>query len=93
MAGAGKSEKIVSREGAELMLTQAVTELPHSRNVNFGMGTFLSHKGNNHYFFHGGDGSGYTATYIGSHKSGKGLVAMLNTENNAIIYALIELGT
>lgn len=86
----GKDGKVINKESADLMLNSANMTLPHSGNINPGLGLFLASKGDEKYFFHGGDGSGYTAKFIGSRNTGKGVAVMLNTNNESLIYAIIN---
>ncbi len=72
---AGKSNKIIRKEMAELMLT------PYIKTSNCGFGFFIDKKGKEYYFQHGGLNEGFSSQYYGSFKDGNGVVVLVNSDN------------
>ena len=81
LAGAGKSEKVLNKAYAELMLT------PYKDNAT--LGTWIRTAGTAQYFNHGGSNEGFRCVYYGSKEGGNGVVVMLNSDNGAILQEVV----
>jgi CubicO group peptidase (beta-lactamase class C family) len=71
----GHSNKVLSKETTELMLT------PYLKSSNYGFGFFIRKKGNDFYFEHSGLNEGFSSQYYGSMKNGKGVIVLVNSDN------------
>ena len=80
----GKSDKVLSKNMAHLMLT------PYLDNTNAGLGVFIEKKGDRAYFGHGGANEGFRGQYYGSLDGGDGVVVMVNSDNGQIINEIIN---
>ncbi|MGZ5133992.1 MAG: serine hydrolase [Flavitalea sp.] len=78
----GKSNKILSRDLANKMLTPVME--------NAGLGVFVDTKGNRKFFGHGGANEGFRCRYYGSLEGGDGIVIMVNSDNDAIIPEILN---
>jgi CubicO group peptidase (beta-lactamase class C family) len=63
---------------------------PVSDSDNAALGTFVYKIGGDVYFAHDGHNHGFTCVYYGSLNSGKGVVIMLNSDNNGIIPEILH---
>ncbi len=72
----GKSNKILSQETTQKMLTPKIG--------NAGLGVFVDSIGTEKYFSHGGNRRGFTSLYYGSFEGGKGVVVFVNQSNASI---------
>lgn len=72
---AGKSNKVINKEMAKLMLT------PYIKTSNCGFGFFIEKKGDDYYFQHGGLNEGFSSQYYGSFNDGNGAVVLVNSDN------------
>ncbi|HUE83728.1 MAG TPA: serine hydrolase [Pyrinomonadaceae bacterium] len=79
---AGRSNKILSRELTEKMVT------PFREEV--GLGFFIDKRGNSLYFGHGGADEGFRAELVVSRDKGYGAVVMVNSDNGQIIREIIR---
>ena len=80
----GKSDKVLSKKMAQLMLT------PYLPNTNAGLGVFIEKTGARTYFGHGGANEGFRSKYYGSFEGGDGVVVMVNSDNGQIIQEIIN---
>jgi CubicO group peptidase (beta-lactamase class C family) len=80
----GKSDKVLSKKMAELMLS------PYLSNGLAGLGVFIEKKGDRTYFGHGGANEGFRSQYYGSLEGGDGVVVMVNSDNDQIISEIIN---
>jgi CubicO group peptidase (beta-lactamase class C family) len=80
----GKSDKVLSKNMAHLMLT------PYLANTTAGLGVFVEKKGDHIYFGHGGANEGFRSQYYGSLEGGDGVVVMVNSDNGEIINEIIN---
>ena len=78
-AQAGRSDKLLSRATASVMLTRVLGE--------YGLGFFVEQLGADSSFSHSGGTEGFRSRLYGYTRSGKGAVVMTNSANGA---ALIE---
>jgi len=76
----GKSNKILSKETTEKMLTRQI--------ANLGLGVFVDSIGAEKYFSHSGARRGFTSLYYGSFEGGKGVVVFVNSSYDAILYEI-----
>ncbi len=74
----------LDKKYAKLMVT------PVSDSDNTSLGTFNYKIGEDAYFAHDGHNEGFTCVYYGSLNSGKGVVIMLNSDNNGIIPEILH---
>lgn len=74
----GKSNKILSKNMTEMMLT------PYLDN-SCALGIFVTEMGGYKYFGHGASNVGFSGNYYGSFKNGRGIVIFINSENSGII--------
>jgi CubicO group peptidase (beta-lactamase class C family) len=75
---AGKSNKVLSKEMIEKMVT------PY-HNDSVGMGFFIEKHGNAIYFGHGGADEGFRAGLLVHRDKGYGIAVMVNSDNSQII--------
>lgn len=73
----GKSNKILSKETTQKMLTRQIG--------NVGLGVFVDSIGAEKYFSHTGGRRGFTSLYYGSFEGGKGVVVFVNSSNASAI--------
>ena len=71
----GQSNKVLSKEMIELMLT------PYLKSSNYAFGFIIDKKGDDYYFQHSGLNEGFSGQYYGSFKDGKGVVVLVNSDN------------
>ena len=81
LAGSGKSEKVLNKETAALMLT------PYKDNAT--LGTWIRTAGTDQYFNHGGSNEGFRCVYYGSKEGGNGVVVMVNSEEGSILQEVV----
>jgi CubicO group peptidase (beta-lactamase class C family) len=84
LAYESKSQKVLSRSMAHLMLT------PFLDNGNTGLGVFIEKRGERTYFEHGGANEGFRSQYFGSLDGGDGVVVMVNSDDGEIIDEIIN---
>lgn len=72
----GKSNKILSKETTQMMLTP--------KTENAGLDVFVDSIGTEKYFSHSGGRRGFTSLYYGSFEGGKGVVVFVNQSNASI---------
>jgi len=80
---AGKSNKVLSKESVERMVTPFASE-------NVGMGFFLQKHGAAVYFGHGGADEGFRAVLIAHRDKGYGAVVMVNSDNGQIMEEIVR---
>lgn len=76
-AEAGKSDKVLSRSMASIMLTRGLGE--------YGLGFFVEDLGDRTSFGHSGGTEGFRSQLYGYTHSGQGVVVMTNSENGATL--------
>lgn len=79
---AGKSNKVLSKESAEIM-TKAFTD-------QIGLGFFIEKYGNALYFGHGGADEGFRAELLVNREKGYGVAVMANSDNGQILREVIR---
>lgn len=79
----GKSNKVLSKEMSQLMLTPYLDR-------RAALGVFIENKGGQKYFTHGGSNEGFRSIYYGSMDGGNGVVIMVNSDNGAIMQEIIN---
>lgn len=79
----GKSNKVLSKEMTQTMLTPYIDQ-------QAALGVFIDTRGNAKYFQHNGANEGFRCQYIGSVENGNGVVVMVNSDNGAIIGEIIN---
>jgi CubicO group peptidase (beta-lactamase class C family) len=80
---AGKSNKVLSKEMAEKMVTPFIEDF-------IGMGFFLEKHGQALYFGHGGSNEGFKSQLLVHKDKGYGAVVMVNSDNAQIINEVIR---
>lgn len=80
-AEAGKSDKILSRRTASLILTRGLGE--------YGLGFFVENLGDRTSFSHEGGTEGYRSQLYGYTRSGQGIVVMTNSNNGGALISEI----
>jgi CubicO group peptidase (beta-lactamase class C family) len=80
---AGKSNKVLSKQMTEKMVTPFVGD-------SVGMGFFVERHGAAMYFGHGGADEGFRAELVVSRDKGYGAVVMVNSDNGQIIREIIK---
>jgi CubicO group peptidase (beta-lactamase class C family) len=83
LAYQGKSSKVLSQEMTKLRLTPYV-------DSTVALGVFIVKKGTDKYFNHGGADEGFLSVYYGSIADGNGVVAMVNSDNGAILQEIVN---
>jgi len=87
----GQSNKVLTKESVDFIFRPIEQELPRNFILKPGLGSFLLNKGGGaQYFFHAGEGSGFTGMFIGSFEGGKGAVVLTNGQDDGIVYSLIS---
>jgi CubicO group peptidase (beta-lactamase class C family) len=79
----GKSNKVLSREMTQFMLTPYIDK-------SAAMGVFIDTRGTDKYFQHGGANEGFRCQYFGSVENGNGVVVMVNSDNGSILSEIIN---
>lgn len=79
---AGKSNKVLSKESAEMM-TKAFVD-------NVGLGFFVEKHGNALYFGHGGADEGFRAELMVNRDKGYGVVVMTNSDSGQILREVVR---
>ncbi|HEX7176254.1 MAG TPA: serine hydrolase [Pyrinomonadaceae bacterium] len=80
---AGKSNKVLSKESVERMVTPFASE-------NVGMGFFIQKHGAATYFGHGGADEGFRAMLLAHRERGYGAVVMVNSDNGQIMEEIVR---
>jgi CubicO group peptidase (beta-lactamase class C family) len=80
---AGKSNKVLSKETTEKMVTPYVSQ-------EVGMGFFVERHGPAIYFGHGGADEGFRAELLAHRDKGYGVAVMVNSDNGQIIREIIR---
>jgi CubicO group peptidase (beta-lactamase class C family) len=80
---AGKSNKVLSQEMTEKMVTPFIEDF-------IGMGFFIEKRGNTLYFGHGGADEGFRAQLLVHKTKGYGAVVMVNSDNGQILNEIIR---
>jgi CubicO group peptidase (beta-lactamase class C family) len=80
---AGKSNKVLSKESVERMVTPLASD-------NVGMGFFLEKHGGAVYFGHGGADEGFRAILLAHRDKGYGAVVMVNSDNGQIMQEIMR---
>jgi len=80
---AGKSNKVLSKETTDRMVTPFI-------EAHIAMGFFLEKHGNAVYFGHGGADEGFRAELLVHKTKGYGVAVMVNSDNGAIIREIIR---
>ncbi len=83
LAYQGKSEKVLSQQTTRLRLTPYV-------DSSAALGVFITKKGTDTYFGHGGADQGFLSQYYGSLTNGDGVVIMVNSNNGAILKEIVN---
>lgn len=83
LAYQGKSNKVLSQQMTQLRLTPYVDSTVALR-------VFIVKKGADKYFNHGGADEGFLSVYYGSFAGGNGVVAMVNSDNGAILQEIVN---
>lgn len=78
----GKSAKVLSSANTKLRLTPVLGEA--------GLGVFVTHRGTDLFFEHGGSNVGFRCVYMGGVESGNGVAIMVNSENDGILRELVN---
>ena len=78
----GQSNKVLSRELTQTMLTPIMEEAA--------LGVFVDSMGTRKFFGHGGANAGFRCQYYGSLEGGDGIVVMVNSDNGAIIGEILN---
>lgn len=79
----GKSNKVLSKEMTEIMLTPYIDK-------SAALGVFINTRGNQKYFQHAGANEGFRSQYYGSFENGNGVVVMVNSDNFNIVGEIIN---
>lgn len=79
----GKSSKVLSQEMTKIRLNPF-------KDSKSALGVFISKKGDQSYFQHGGKNEGFVAQYYGSIEGGNGVVVMANSSNTSILMEIIN---
>ncbi|HEY5883049.1 MAG TPA: serine hydrolase [Pyrinomonadaceae bacterium] len=79
---AGKSNKVLSKESAEIMTKSFIDDA--------GLGFFIEKHGNALYFGHGGADEGFRAELIVNRDKGYGVAVMTNSDNGQILREVIR---
>ena len=79
---AGRSNKVLKKETAELMTTSFMD--------NVGLGFFIEKHGKALYFGHGGADEGFRAELVVSRDKGYGIAVMVNSDNGQILREVIR---
>ena len=79
---AGRSNKVLKKETAELMTTSFMDDV--------GLGFFLEKHGTATYFGHGGADEGFRAELVVSRDKGYGIAVMVNSDNGQILREVIR---
>ena len=74
----GKSNSVISRESAQLMLT--------NQKEYMGLGLFLSTKNNQLLFYHSGRNNGFDSYIIGNIKTGQGISILINKNVKSLVF-------
>jgi tetratricopeptide (TPR) repeat protein len=80
---AGKSNKVLSKESVERMVTPFASD-------NVGMGFFLEKHGGAVYFGHGGADEGFRAMLLAHRDKGYGAAVMVNSDNGQIMGEILR---
>jgi hypothetical protein len=86
----GISNKVLSKESVEFMLSAADQELPHNYIFINGIGSFIENHEGTLYFHHAGGHLGFTSAYYGSFKHGNGVVVMANSYDFYVINSIVN---
>ena len=78
----GKSAKVLSSANTKLRLTPV-------RDAA-GLGVFVTKRGTDLFFEHGGSNVGFRCVYMGGVESGNGVAIMVNSENGGILQELVN---
>ena len=81
---AGKSDSVMSKSAAEMMLR------PHLAGTPSALGFFVEDRNGAKYFQHGGSNEGFKAQYFGSFEGGNGVAVMVNSDSFNIIPEIIQ---
>ena len=79
---AGKSNKVLSKESAEIMTKAFIDQV--------GLGFFIEKHGNALYFGHGGADEGFRAELLVNREKGYGVAVMANSDNGQILREVIR---
>lgn len=79
----GRSNKVLSQQTTKLWLTPYI-------DSNAAFGVFITKKGDEKYFGHGGADEGFLSTYTGSFENGNGVVVMVNSDNGSILNEVVN---
>ncbi len=79
----GKSNKVLSKETAQKMLTPYIDKVA-------ALGVFIDNNGIAKYFMHSGANDGFRSLYYGSLEDGNGVAMMVNSYNSNIMYELLN---
>lgn len=79
---AGRSNKVLKKETAQLMTTAFMEEV--------GLGFFMEKHGNAVYFGHGGADEGFRAELLVNREKGYGVAVMVNSDNGQILREVIR---
>jgi CubicO group peptidase (beta-lactamase class C family) len=86
----GKSNKILSKEIARLMLDPYIVTNNSVLPKNGGLGVFIEEKNGKKYFLHKGGNAGFVCIYYGSMEGGKGVAVMINSNNDKILQEVVN---
>lgn len=82
-----------SLKGSGGVLSQAMAQemlSPVLAGSESALGTFVTEKGGEKYFFHTGANVGYRSKYYGSFTTGNGVVIMINSDNDQILDEIVN---
>jgi len=79
----GGSAKVLSRASTIIRLTPYI-------DSNAAMGVFVTKRGDDTWFSHGGANEGFRSQYYGDIKNGNGVVVMVNSDNGGILQEVVN---
>jgi CubicO group peptidase (beta-lactamase class C family) len=79
----GGSAKVLSKASTIIRLTPYI-------DSNAAMGVFVTKRGDDTWFSHGGANEGFRSQYYGDIKNGNGVVVMVNSDNGGILQEVVN---
>ena len=80
----GKSNKVLNKHFSELHINRFL------KNADVTFGSFKQERNGEAYFFHDAANDGFRGLYFGSIEGGNGVVVLVNSDNGAIIFELLN---
>lgn len=80
---AGSSAKVLSQASTRTRLTPYI-------DSNAALGVFVTKRGDDTWFSHGGANEGFRSQYYGDIKNGDGVVVMVNSDNGGILQEVVN---